>query len=94
MKHKSTNKPAIPFHPLIDEQPADTLSHIQTMLRFAQESATKATIDTELTPYQTRIYSKLNGLLRMINEAVEYEMERLQDYRPEGNVKGDGTIKK
>ena len=89
MKHKSTNKPAIPFHPLIDEQPADTLSHIQTMLRFAQESATKATEDTELTPHQIRVYSKLNGLLRMINEAVEYEMERLQDYRPEGNVKGD-----
>ena len=94
MKHKSTNTPAIPFHPLIDEQPADTLSHIQTMLRFAQESATKATVDTELTPHQTRVYSKLNGLLRMINEAVEYEIERLQDYRPEGNVKGDGTIKK
>ena len=94
MKHKSTNKPAIPFHPLIDEQPVDTLSYIQTMLRFAQESATKATVDTALTPHQIRVYSKLNGLLRMINEAVEYEIERLQDYRPEGNVKGDRTIKK
>ena len=73
MKHKSTNKPAIPFHPLIDEQPVDTLAHIQTMLRFAQESATKATVDTALTPHQIRVYSKLNGLLRMINEAVEYE---------------------
>jgi hypothetical protein len=58
MKHKTTNTPAIPFHPLIDEQPVDTLSHIQTMLRFAQESATKATVDTELTPHQIRVLNR------------------------------------
>lgn len=70
------------FHPLIDEQPVDTLSHIQTMLRFAQESTIKANVDTELTPRQARIYGQLSGVLRMIGEALEYEIERLEGYRP------------
>ena len=73
---------SIPFHPLIDEQPAYTLLHIQTMLRFAQESTTQSIKDTEPTPHQTHLYSKVSGALRMVNEALEYEIERLEGYGP------------
>lgn len=82
MKQKPTKPTTIPFHPLIDEQPVDTLAHIQTMLRFAQESTIKAAVDTQLTAHQKQVYSKINGLLRMINEALDYEIERLEDYGP------------
>lgn len=74
------------FHPLIDEHPVDTLSHIQTMLRFAQESTTKACADIELTPHQARIYGQLSGVLKMMGEALAYEIERLEGYRPREGV--------
>jgi hypothetical protein len=80
MPHKPKNTPTIPFHPLVDEQPADTLSHIQTMLTLAQELAAKTADDTEMTPYEMRIHTGLYALLRIVNEALDYEIERLQDY--------------
>jgi hypothetical protein len=84
-------KPTIPFHPLVDEQPADTLSHIHTMLSLAQELAAKTAEDTEMTPYETRIHTGFYALLRVVHEALDYEIERLQNYRPENSVKGDKT---
>ncbi len=79
-------KPTIPFHPLIDEKPADTLTHIQMMLRFVQESAaqttTQATQDKTITIQQTRISNQLQGMISMINEALDYEIQRLENYGP------------
>ncbi|EGG92846.1 hypothetical protein IMCC1989_2449 [gamma proteobacterium IMCC1989] len=75
-------KPTIPFHPLVDEQPADTLAHIQTMLSFAQEFAAKATEDTELTPHEIRIHAGLYALLKVANDALGYEIERLEHDDP------------
>lgn len=76
-----------PFHPLIDDLPADTLAHIQTMLSFAQEFAARTADGAEMTPYETRIHTGLYALLRIVNEALDYEIERLAHYHPEKTVK-------
>ncbi|MEJ2417987.1 MAG: hypothetical protein P8Y45_13885 [Exilibacterium sp.] len=75
-------KPTPSTHPLIDDQPVDTLSHVQTMLAFVQEFAAKATEDAQLTPHEIRVHAGLYALLKVVNEALDYEIERLERYCP------------
>lgn len=72
-------QPKPPYHPLVDDQPVDTLSHIQSLLSFAQEFTAKATEDAELTPYEIRVHTGLYAILKIVIEALNYEIDRL-DY--------------
>lgn len=67
------------YHPLIAEQPVDTLSHIQTLLRIAEEFTAQAAKGVEMSPHQTRVY----GLLKTAGEALAYEIKRLENTPPE-----------
>ncbi|MEO0442964.1 MAG: hypothetical protein AAFZ92_04375 [Pseudomonadota bacterium] len=67
-----------PTNALIDDHPVDTLSHIQSALTFIQEYAAKANEDVDITPYEIRVYSGLHALLKVINEAIDYEIGRLE----------------
>ena len=72
-------KPTPPDHPLVDEQPVDTLSHVRSLLSFAQEFTAKATEDAELTPYEVRVHTGLYALLKVATEALNYEIDRLEN---------------
>ena len=67
-----------PINTLIDDHPIDTLSHIQSALTFIQEFAAKANEEVDSTPHELRVYSGLYALLKVINEAIDYEIGRLE----------------
>ena len=65
--------------PLIGEHPADTLSHIQATLTFIQEFAARSTEEPAITPYEIRVNTGLYAILKAVNDAIDYEIERLAD---------------
>ena len=76
-EHKHFEQQVIP---LVGNHPTDTLSHIQATLTFVQEFAAKSTEEHEITPYEARISMGLYAILKTVNEAIDYEIERLDNY--------------
>lgn len=68
-----------PLNPLIDQHPVDTLIHIQSVLSFIQEYTARATEEPGITPYEARINTGLFTILKTVNDALHYEIERLEN---------------
>lgn len=69
-------------NPLVNEHPVDTLSQIQSILLLLQEFAAH-TAESGDTPAQSvRVHHGMSSLLTSINGALEYEIKRLENYRP------------
>lgn len=65
--------------PLIGKHPIDTLSHVQATLTFLQEFAARSTEEPELTAHEIRVNTGLYAILKTINDAVAYEIKRLDE---------------
>ncbi len=74
----------IPNNPLIDIHPIDTLVHVQAVLCFIQEYAAKSTEDGELQlqPHNMRVNTGLYAVLKIVNQAIDYEIGRLDADQP------------
>ncbi|MGH1486051.1 MAG: hypothetical protein ACRBCI_07500 [Cellvibrionaceae bacterium] len=79
MHDEHTNTTQQSHCPLIGEHPADTLSHIQATLTFIQEFAARSTEEPTITPYEIRVNTGLYAILKAVNDAIDYEIERLAD---------------
>lgn len=74
--------PKVPSNPLIDQHPVDTLIHIQATLAFIQDYISKNTEDSDNTPHQARVHTGHHTLLRIVNDALDYEIDRLDKQMP------------
>jgi len=68
-------------NPLVDEHPIDTLLHVQAVLTFIQEYAAKSTEEAETNPHDVRINTGLYAILRTVNDAIDFEIDRLDGER-------------
>lgn len=66
-----------PANPLVDQNPVDTLLHIQAVLVFLQENSAKATGEAELTPHESLVNTGQYAILKIVNDALDYEIDRL-----------------
>lgn len=67
----------IPNNPLIDIHPIDTLVHVHAVLTFIQEYTAKTTEDDDLQPYNIQVNTGLYATLKIVNQAIDYEIGRL-----------------
>ena len=65
-------------NPLIDEHPADTLVHVQSVLSFLQEYTAKSTESVETTPHNVRVNTGVYNVLRIVSDAIDFEIDRLE----------------
>ena len=77
MQNENDTKNNFSHRPLIGEHPADTLSHIQATLTFIQEFAARSTEEPAITPYEVKVNTGLYAILKAVNDAIDYEIERL-----------------
>jgi hypothetical protein len=67
----------IPANPLVDQHSIDTLIHIQAVLSFIQEYVSKTTEESDLTLNDVRVNTGHYALLKLVNDALDYEIHRL-----------------
>lgn len=67
-----------PSNPLIDQHPVDTLVHIQSVISFLQEYTSQNTCKMGISPKESRIHTGHYAVLKLVNDALEYEIERLE----------------
>lgn len=75
----------IPSNSLIDQQPVDTLVHIHAVLSFLQNYAARSA--EEDSAFNIQINTGLYAILKTVNEAIDYEIERLDEYQMFAAVK-------
>ncbi len=62
-------------NPLIQDNPADTLTNIEQVINFLQDY--HLTHSQPDSPQQSDTHSGLFWVLRSVNQAIEFELERL-----------------
>ncbi len=73
---RATFTNAKPHNPLIDEHTVDTLTHIQEVLMFLQDYMFKYSEDADMALANPRVNTGHYTLLRLVNDALEYEINR------------------
>ncbi len=63
-------------NPLIQDNPADTLSNIGQVITFLQDYHLSSSEPD--SPQQSDVHSGLFWVLRSVNQAVEFELARLE----------------
>jgi len=66
----------IPSNPLVDQHTVDTLIHVQEVLAFLQNYLLKALEESDIIPHDVRVNSGHHTILRMVHDALEYEINR------------------
>jgi hypothetical protein len=67
----------VPANPLVDQHTIDTLIHIQAVLSFLQEYVSKTTEESDFTLNDVRVNTGHYALLKLVNDALDYEIHRL-----------------
>ncbi len=83
MKSKYTHQ----VNPLIDKHPVDTLLQIQSTLIFVQDYIAKIVEQSDISVQNVRTNAGLHAILKTVNAAIDYEIDRLENYQPLSIVK-------
>lgn len=74
-----TTPTAKPSNLLIEQQPIDTLVHIQSVLSLMQDYIQQPAEELLTSSNQSRVDNGHLMLLQLVNDALDYEIDRLGD---------------
>lgn len=66
-----------PLNPLVNQHPVDTLIHVQSIVALLQDHMIQNTQQADTTTDEVHINTGHYALLKTVNDALDYEIDRL-----------------